>query len=103
MRIRVLPSLGLLLAGAVFTAPLAAQDRVTTPDEQFGHEIGADYELINYQELHDLIETCKGEAGLHLNRRMGLLENNRKWRERTAGSEWTDWKGERRQSLLDRR
>ena len=43
MRIRVLPSLGLLLAGAVFTAPLAAQDRVTTPDEQFGHEIGADY------------------------------------------------------------
>ncbi len=32
-------------------APLSAQSRVTTPKEQFGHEIGADYVLPNYQQL----------------------------------------------------
>ncbi|MEX2530889.1 MAG: M14 metallopeptidase family protein [Gemmatimonadota bacterium] len=42
-------------AGAIATAlacaaPAAAQS-VPSPEETFGHEIGADYELINYQEL----------------------------------------------------
>ncbi|HEY0674142.1 MAG TPA: M14 metallopeptidase family protein, partial [Longimicrobiales bacterium] len=32
-------------------APLSAQSRITTPREQFGHEIGADYVLPNYQQL----------------------------------------------------
>ena len=78
MRIRVLPSLGLLLAGAVFTAPLAAQDRVTTPDEQFGHEIGADYELINYQELHDYwIKLAANESDRMILDTIGLTEEGR--------------------------
>jgi hypothetical protein len=36
-------------------APLAAQTppKVTTPQEQFGYEIGADYVLPNYQQLSD--------------------------------------------------
>ncbi|NCG31867.1 MAG: peptidase [Proteobacteria bacterium] len=77
MRIRVLPSLGLLLAGAVFTAPLAAQDRVTTPDEQFGHEIGADYELINYQELHDYWIKLANESDRMILDTIGLTEEGR--------------------------
>ena len=39
------------LAAALAT-PALAQHRVTTPEEQFGHQIGADYVLPNYQELH---------------------------------------------------
>lgn len=35
---------------SVTAPPLVAQN-VTTPDEQFGHEIGADYELPNYTQL----------------------------------------------------
>jgi len=77
MRIRVLPSLGLLLAGAVFTAPLAAQDRVTTPDEQFGHEIGADYELINYQELHDYWIKLANESDRMILDTIGFTEEGR--------------------------
>ena len=77
MRIRVLPSLGLLLAGAVFTAPLAAQGRVTTPDEQFGHEIGADYELINYQELHDYWIKLANESDRMILDTIGLTEEGR--------------------------
>ena len=77
MHIRVLPSLGLLLAGAVFTAPLAAQDRVTTPDEQFGHEIGADYELINYQELHDYWIKLANESDRMILDTIGLTEEGR--------------------------
>ncbi|MBA2244449.1 MAG: peptidase [Gemmatimonadetes bacterium] len=38
--------LALLLASA-----LQAQTRVTTPEQQFGHQIGADYVLPNYQQL----------------------------------------------------
>jgi len=39
-------SLALLAAGGA-----AAQARLTTPQEQFGHPIGADYQLPNYQQL----------------------------------------------------
>ncbi|MDP2955141.1 MAG: M14 family metallopeptidase [Longimicrobiales bacterium] len=45
------PLLALALL-AVLAAPGRAQHRVTTPEQQFGHEIGADYVLPNYQLLH---------------------------------------------------
>src|SRR5690606_34255378 len=51
------PALALALAlllGAVPAAQppgLQAQTRLTTPQEEFGHEIGADYQLPNYQKL----------------------------------------------------
>lgn len=40
-----------LLLAAVPSVPLAAQGRVTTPKQQFGFDIGADYELVNYTQL----------------------------------------------------
>ena len=36
---------------ALFVPALSAQTRVSTPTEHFGHEIGADYVLPNYQQL----------------------------------------------------
>lgn len=52
MRLR--PSRALVALAAVLTVavPAAGQHRVTTPEEEFGFEIGADYQLINYQQLH---------------------------------------------------
>ena len=37
----------------ILAAPVAAQERVTPPEEFFGHEIGADYMLFNYEQLHE--------------------------------------------------
>lgn len=46
-----LAALFALAAAATFATPAAAQ--LTTPEEQFGHRIGTDYQLINYQGLTD--------------------------------------------------
>ena len=48
MRVALVASVALVLP-----QPVAAQLRVTTPMEQFGHEIGADYQLINFEQLHE--------------------------------------------------
>jgi Zinc carboxypeptidase len=48
----VRPLLALILTVAL-AAPARAQHRVTTPEQQFGHQIGDDYWLMNYQQLHD--------------------------------------------------
>jgi hypothetical protein len=47
------PALALLLGAMLAAQPAAvqAQTRLTTPQEEFGHEIGADYQLPNYQKL----------------------------------------------------
>jgi hypothetical protein len=39
------------LAALLLASPGAAQARLTTPQEQFGHAIGADYQLPNYTQL----------------------------------------------------
>jgi zinc carboxypeptidase len=77
MRNRVRTSICLALAAAVFAAPLSAQHRVTTPEEQFGHEIGADYELINYQELHDYWIKLANESDRMILDTIGLTEEGR--------------------------
>ena len=41
----------LLAAAIVLSAPPATAQQLTSPQVQFGHEIGADYELPNYQAL----------------------------------------------------
>ncbi|GMV07570.1 MAG: hypothetical protein AMXMBFR53_38450 [Gemmatimonadota bacterium] len=49
------PALRPLLALALLAflaTPAWAQHRVTTPEQHFGHEIGADYVLPNYVQLH---------------------------------------------------
>jgi hypothetical protein len=52
-------STALLLAAVPFTAE--AQQR-TTPEQFFGHKIGADYELPNYTKLHQWFATVARES-----------------------------------------
>jgi hypothetical protein len=47
---------------ATLTSSVLAQNRVTTPKEQFGHEIGADYVLPNYTQLMDYWRKLDGES-----------------------------------------
>ena len=43
-------------------APRVSAQSVTTPDQRFGHEIGADYELPNYTQLSAYWRTLAEEA-----------------------------------------
>ncbi len=53
MRKRLAHPLVATLMVMTWAVPVRAQHRVTTPEEAFGHEIGADYVLVDYTELHD--------------------------------------------------
>ncbi|HYW13516.1 MAG TPA: M14 metallopeptidase family protein [Longimicrobium sp.] len=66
-RMRRAPALALalgLLAPSLLAhaAPAAAQQRLTSPEQQFGHAIGADYVLPNYQELVAYWQKLDGES-----------------------------------------
>ena len=50
---------GLSVASAP-SAGVSAQQRVTTPEQEFGHEIGADYQLVNYTELYGYFQKLAG-------------------------------------------
>ena len=50
------------VAVAFIAVPLAAQQRVTSPMQQFGHEIGADYELPNYDAFLAYWQKLAGES-----------------------------------------
>ncbi|HYR06237.1 MAG TPA: hypothetical protein VEQ60_00620, partial [Longimicrobium sp.] len=53
----------LALALALFAAGSAsAQQRLTSPEQQFGHPIGADYVLPNYQDLVAWWQKLDGES-----------------------------------------
>ncbi len=54
-------SLALAALGMLLAAP-ASHAQVTSPEQQFGHELGADYQLINYQELSEYWVTLAGES-----------------------------------------
>ncbi len=66
-------ALALVMAVAV---PLSAQ-RVTTPVEQFGHEIGADYTLINYTQLYEYWHRLARESDRMTVHDIGLTEEGR--------------------------
>ncbi len=51
-----------LAATVMLAVPAAAQHRVTTPQQQWGHEIGDDYWLMNYRQLHDYWIKLAGES-----------------------------------------
>ena len=70
------PFLSLVLV-AVFATPAWAQHRVTTPEQQFGHEIGADYVLPTYQELHDYWIKLAGESDRMVLDTIGYTEEGR--------------------------
>jgi hypothetical protein len=55
-----MPLLSLLFA-ALVAAPAAAQ-RVTTPEQQFGHQIGADYVLPNYTQFVEYWHKLSAES-----------------------------------------
>lgn len=38
---------------AILAVPLAAQQRLTSPEQFFGHQVGADYVLPNYSKFHE--------------------------------------------------
>jgi Zinc carboxypeptidase len=67
----------LLFAVAVPFAGLAAQQTVTSPQQRFGHEIGADYELINYTELYDYWHQLAGESDRITVQDIGMTEEGR--------------------------
>jgi len=66
---------GLLVATAPSVATSAQQ--VTTPEQQFGHEIGADYELVNYTELYEYFQKLAGESDRMTAEDIGLTEEGR--------------------------
>lgn len=66
-----------LVAAAVVATPISAQDRVTTPVEHFGHEIGADYMLFNYEALHDYFITLANESDRMVLDTIGFTEEGR--------------------------
>ena len=50
---------GLALAGILYNALMrlsSAQETVTSPSEQFGHQLGDDYKLINYTQFEAYIK-----------------------------------------------
>jgi hypothetical protein len=57
--------------------PLQAQNRVTPPEAHFGHEVGADYVLFNYEALHDYFITLANESDRMVLDTLGLTEEGR--------------------------
>ncbi|MDE0897994.1 MAG: M14 family metallopeptidase [Longimicrobiales bacterium] len=54
-----------------------AQERVTTPTEHFGHEVGADYVLFNYEALHEYFITLANQSDRMVLDTLGLTEEGR--------------------------
>ena len=66
-----------LLAAGLCPQLLAAQSHITTPKEFFGHDIGADYELPNYTELHQYFAKVTKESDRVVLDTIGLTEEGR--------------------------
>ncbi len=58
-------------------ATLSAQQSVTTPEQEFGHEIGADYQLVNYTQLYAYFQKLSGESDRMTVEDIGLTEEGR--------------------------
>jgi len=65
-------ALSIVLAGTACT-----QNQVTSPEEQFGFEIGTDYELINYEQLHEYWIKLAGESDRMVLDTLGFTEEGR--------------------------
>ena len=66
-----------VLAAATFPIALAAQGKVTSPKEFFGHDIGADYVLPNYTKLHEYFIKVSKESNRVILDTIGLTEEGR--------------------------
>jgi len=69
----------LLLLGTALVLPAAvdAQSRVTSPQQFFGHPIGADYQLPNYSKLHQYFARVAGESDRVVLDTIGASEEGR--------------------------
>ncbi len=67
----------ILLAGAACTGVPGAPPSVTTPEEQFGHEIGADYVLPNYRQLSEYWHVLAAESDRMVLDTIGQTEEGR--------------------------
>lgn len=65
----------LLLGLALVALPASAQ--VTTPEQEFGHAIGADYELVNYSQLQAYWEKLARESDRMVLDTIGYTEEGR--------------------------
>ncbi len=74
MRSRLLAALSFCV---LFASALYGQDRVTSPKEQFGHEIGADYTLPNYQQLMAYWRKLDGESNRMIVQEIGKSAEGR--------------------------
>ncbi len=70
-------STAFVLAFALLLAPHLLQAQVTTPEAQFGHMVGANYELVNYTGLQSYWETLAQESDRMVLDTIGLTEEGR--------------------------
>ncbi len=68
-----------LLLGSALLLPavLSAQSRPTSPEQFFGHRIGADYQLPNYTKLHQYFVKIAGESDRVVLDTIGMTEEGR--------------------------
>ena len=64
-------------AALLLAATLPAQQKLTSPKEFFGHDIGADYVLPNYTKLHEYFARIARESDRVILDTIGLTEEGR--------------------------
>jgi hypothetical protein len=60
-----------------YVAPVSAQQRVTPPQDFFGHEVGADYVLFNYERMHEYVIQLTNESDRMVLDTLGFTEDGR--------------------------
>src|ERR671912_1927792 len=71
---RLLP---VTFAVALVSLTLGAQARITAPQQQFGFEIGADYQLANYKQLADYWRKLDAESDRMIVQEIGKTSEGR--------------------------
>ena len=61
----------------VLASPVWAQNRVTSPVQQWGFEIGTDYQLLNYEQLHEYWIKLANESDRMVLDTLGLTSEGR--------------------------
>src|SRR5215203_5510016 len=67
----------LLALGTGDTGGSAAQSRITSPQQQFGFEIGADYQLANYKQLTEYWRKLDAESDRMIVQEIGKTSEGR--------------------------
>jgi hypothetical protein len=67
----------LLLFILLITSPLPAQNRITSPKEHFGHNIGADYFLATYTQMTEYWKKLASESDRMILEDIGITEEGR--------------------------